>query len=296
MLNHVFFGCELFFALCKLHQLSTIVKGLNSIHEQKLIHRDLHSGNILNKPNEFINNVECYIADLGLCRPASEENREKIYGVLPYIAPEILKNKEYTPKSDVYSFGIVAYEVFSELPPYHDLTHDEHLASKICQGLRPSLNKIKMPVLLKSLIIRCLDTDPLERPTANELKEILNDWCSDIKDEDTEFYRQYKEVEEFNKVLPESINKPAYKIHPSAVYTSRLLDFKNLPQLQSSLKINYIDDEIEIDKASAGLTTRIKRKLSLYSQTRVSQEKAKLFKTNERKCYSKSVEIDYSDN
>ncbi|CAB5313135.1 unnamed protein product [Rhizophagus irregularis] len=31
------------------------------------------------------------------------------------------------------------YEVISGLPPYHDISHDENLAIKICQGLRPSI-------------------------------------------------------------------------------------------------------------------------------------------------------------
>ena len=59
-----------------------------------------------------------------------------IYGNLPYIAPEILRGKNYTKAADIYSFGIIMYEAISELPPYYNIKHtNENLAIKICQGL-----------------------------------------------------------------------------------------------------------------------------------------------------------------
>jgi len=57
--------------------------------------------------------------------------------VLPYVAPEALRGKEYTQASDIYAFGIIAYEICTGLPPYCNIAHDKFLAMKICQGLRP---------------------------------------------------------------------------------------------------------------------------------------------------------------
>ena len=57
------------------------------------------------------------------------------YGVLPLVAPEILRRQNYTKASDIYSFGIIMYEVISALPPYYDKSHDENLAIKIYYGL-----------------------------------------------------------------------------------------------------------------------------------------------------------------
>ncbi|CAJ0834174.1 17696_t:CDS:2 [Entrophospora sp. SA101] len=51
----------------------------------------------------------------GGCQPANEANQTKVYGVMPYVAPEILKSEPYTQASDVYSFGIIAYEVLSAI-------------------------------------------------------------------------------------------------------------------------------------------------------------------------------------
>ena len=87
----------------KLNVLCDIAKGLGSIHKGGLTHRDLHSGNVLS----FIS-YTC-ITDLGLCKPANEMSEKcgkSVYGVLPYIAPEVLNGKGYTQASDIYSFGI----------------------------------------------------------------------------------------------------------------------------------------------------------------------------------------------
>src|SRR4051794_17594345 len=140
----------------KLSHLAKIAQGLKDIHNAKdksqknLVHRDFHSGNIL----KGIEKTSCLITDLGLCKPADEIKKEdKVFGVMPYVAPEVLRGQPYTQAADVYSFGIVAYEVLSGLPPYYDKEHDIYLALVVCQGLRPKL-QIKIPQLLEDLIKR----------------------------------------------------------------------------------------------------------------------------------------------
>src|SRR5688572_11628025 len=107
----------------------------------------------------------------------SQSEDKKIYGVLPYVAPEVLRGKEYTQASDIYGFGIIAYELCTGFPPYHDIAHDEFLAAKICQGLRPTSN-YKIPQLILDIIKKCWNADPLKRPNANELGNLLRDSCN----------------------------------------------------------------------------------------------------------------------
>ncbi|CAB5357048.1 unnamed protein product [Rhizophagus irregularis] len=69
----------------KLAILYNITNGLLDIHNANFIHRDLHSGNMLMS-------YYCKIGDLGLSRPANDTLLDnEIYGVIPYIAPEIFK-------------------------------------------------------------------------------------------------------------------------------------------------------------------------------------------------------------
>ncbi len=231
-------------------QLHYIKDGLNTVHENGLTHQDFHPGNILNydDPNNII---WCQVADLGLCRPADEKDGGKRYGVLPYVAPEVLRGEPYTQASDIYSFGIIAYEVLTGLPPYttydskekcyKELPHDTDLALKICQGLRPQF-QIKVPPLLENLIKHCWDADPMKRPAS--LEELsLGAWWGEIRDrKDTEFYRQYKEIEKHNQNLPEEIKFPKYKSHKGAVYTSRLLP---TGEIASLLQLQEISSELK---------------------------------------------------
>ena len=117
----------------KILKLYYIARGLLDIHNAGKVHKDFHSGNIL-----LHNNIPS-ISDLGMCQPANNEaKKEGIYGVLPYMAPEVLCGYQYTKAADVYSFGIIMNEFLSEEIPYNDIPHNNHiLAVKICKGLRP---------------------------------------------------------------------------------------------------------------------------------------------------------------
>ncbi|RIB23851.1 kinase-like domain-containing protein, partial [Gigaspora rosea] len=87
----------------KLNILNGIVFDLESIHSQELVHRDLHSGNIL-QGKEL---QHAYITDLGLSK---NEKEGKICGIIPYIAPEVLVGQPYTKASDIYSLGVIMTE------------------------------------------------------------------------------------------------------------------------------------------------------------------------------------------
>jgi serine/threonine protein kinase len=154
----------------KLGILHNIACGLDNIHKEGLIHQDFHTGNILNMDDFWE-----IITDLGLSKPINEKSEncnKNVYGVLPYVAPEILRGKKYTQESDIYSFGIIMYEVFNGLPPYHDMAHEEFLAIKICQGLRPTFN-IKIPQSIEDIAKQCVNADPSKRPTAEYLKKVF---------------------------------------------------------------------------------------------------------------------------
>ena len=91
--------------IVKLRKLQEIIIGLNTIHQQKLIHCDFHHGNIL------LEKESLSISDLGLCKPVeyfqTPDQKNNIYGVLPFMTPEVLRGKPYTEASDIYSFSII---------------------------------------------------------------------------------------------------------------------------------------------------------------------------------------------
>ncbi|UZO03229.1 uncharacterized protein OCT59_023637 [Rhizophagus irregularis] len=231
----------------KINKLQEIARGLLDIHNAEKVHKDFHSGNILFKGLPFI-------SDLGMCQPANIKQtvkEEGIYGVLPYMAPEVLRGQQYTKAADIYSFGIIMNEFLSEEIPFNDIPHNEFLAIKICKGFRPTISK-DIPKLLTDLIIKCWDAEIKNRPTTKELYQLLKKWYVEIKniknsenseDEDSkngsnsqnsEIYFQIKECDKIRKEKFKNRSNDdkskSFKPHPQAIYTSRLLNFKNLPK------------------------------------------------------------------
>jgi len=152
----------------KIRMLWFLASGLDSIHSVGYTHRDLHGGNILFRSGTA--GFPC-ILDFGLY----PLNSKLLYGILPYIAPEILDGEPFSPAADIYSFGIIMTELATGKLAFHDRPHDKDLAIKICNGLRPDIGK-GTPQFYINLAKECLSGDPLRRPTANTLVKFL-DFC-----------------------------------------------------------------------------------------------------------------------
>ncbi|POG81412.1 kinase-like domain-containing protein [Rhizophagus irregularis DAOM 181602=DAOM 197198] len=171
-----------------------------------------------------------------MCQPANNkeksDKKEAVYGVLPYMAPEVLHGYQYTKAADIYSFGIIMNEYLSEEIPFNDIPHDHILAVKICKGLRPKISE-HIPKFLVDLIMKCWDAKAENRPSAKELYQILKIW-EETEFDDDEIYSQminYEKIREIKFKNRSNENKSeSIKTHPQAIYTSRLLNFKNLPE------------------------------------------------------------------
>ncbi len=200
----------------KLYILHSIIYNLSGIHRLEFIHKDLHSGNILQ--NHFLS----YISDFGLSQSiynSSSSTSTNVCGVLPYIAPEILNKKPYTFASDIYSFGIIMIEVSTGKPPYENVPHDEKLALAICNGLRPRVAK-GTPKCDIDLVNQCLDANPECRPSAKKLRNIIYDWGKQPRDnKESEITKEFLNAD---KIGPQQSFSET-TLHPQATYTSRFL-------------------------------------------------------------------------
>ena len=153
----------------KILYLRNLAYDFKNLHGLGYFHKDFHSGNILYGHYPLI-------SDFGLSGPSNKQKSDdKICGVLPYIAPEVLNGEPYTLSSDIYSFGVIMAEFSSGKPPSHKRKHDTSLALEICNGLRPEFGK-GTPEIYKKLAYKCMNANSNQRPTANELLEILDFW------------------------------------------------------------------------------------------------------------------------
>ncbi|RHZ88244.1 hypothetical protein Glove_25g37 [Diversispora epigaea] len=232
----------------KLYYLRKLAVNLKKIHKLDIVHQDFHPGNILSY--DFMSSAfNLYITDFGLSKligpnPINPE-KKNIFGVLPYVAPEVLSGEEYTKAADVYSFGIITYEIITGIPPYYDIPHNKDLAMKICNGLRPKI-PFHTPKLITRMIMRCWDARVIHRPTFEELYDELND---------SEIAIQIKKAEEFSSSTNTITTTSSldYKTHPQAIYTSRLLNFSSLPKPKNDE--NFEKELEELTKSISDLST-----------------------------------------
>ena len=149
-----------------------IVLGMRYIHKHNFMHRDLKPSNIL-----LSKNMHVRISDFGLAKEESLEiSQSKGIGTMRFMAPELFEENDsairYNNKVDVYSFGITLIYIITEQYPDFSLKN-------IAAGVAP---KIKGSVVdwVHELIDRCLSNLPDDRPSFNEIFEIMKSHNCDL--------------------------------------------------------------------------------------------------------------------
>ncbi|CAG8581253.1 7046_t:CDS:2 [Cetraspora pellucida] len=130
-----------------------LAAGLLKIHENGLIHRDLHSRNVLivlmDDPNFQGPKNLGLIADFGLCK-ADDRKSVEVRGVKKYVAPEVREGSPYTKESDIYSYGKLVQDVFE-----NNSSHLIDVLTANCLSREPSNRPdIKMIyIFLKEVVV-----------------------------------------------------------------------------------------------------------------------------------------------
>jgi serine/threonine protein kinase len=155
----------------KLNILQDIIHGLKNIHNANIIHKDYHSGNIfIKKDDQCRSEIKAITGDLGLSAIEQSDNNDndEIYGIIPFVAPEVLQGQKYTKASDIYSIGMIMWELMIGRRPFWNQSHDTELIIEICDGLRPPIST-NAPKDYTKLMKECWHSDPNKRPTAAEM-------------------------------------------------------------------------------------------------------------------------------
>ncbi|KAH0791962.1 TKL family protein kinase [Histomonas meleagridis] len=147
-----------------------VAYGMNALHQQKIIHRDLKSLNIL-----LDSNCLPKIIDFGISRFHGEEGElvTSTIGTPHWMAPEMFNSTHYDSKVDVYSYGILLWEMLTEATPFDGMSAFQIMAAVCQKGQRPDIPE-STPKELTALIEACWSQDPAQRPTFDQIYQAFS--------------------------------------------------------------------------------------------------------------------------
>ncbi|XP_031127468.1 probable serine/threonine-protein kinase PBL16 [Ipomoea triloba] len=162
-------------------------KGLEYLHAQNIIHRDIRPNNIL-----ITHDHQSLLGDFGLARARSNNDsnhfsNESVVGTMGYVAPEYAESGKLSTKTDVYSFGVVLLQLITGLT-----NTDKHLKGRsLVEWAVPLLEQKNYPRLIDTRIVdshdvhqlfgmvqlveECLRKDPNKRPPMKCVVDTLSD-------------------------------------------------------------------------------------------------------------------------
>ena len=165
-----------------------LADALEAIHQQNIIHKDIHPHSILIN----LQTRQVKLTNFGLAAQISYEsqsirNPHRLEGQLAYISPEQTgrMNRMVDYRTDFYSLGITLYEMLTGTVPFTvtdplELIHC-HIAR---QPAPPDLVKPTIPTMLSALVLKLLSKTPEERYSSAygisaDLKQCLAAWTNE---------------------------------------------------------------------------------------------------------------------
>ncbi|KAJ3007146.1 UNVERIFIED_CONTAM: hypothetical protein HDU68_003672 [Siphonaria sp. JEL0065] len=159
-----------------------LISGIDSIHEAKVIHRDLAPRDVLITAQGTV-----AISDFGMCRRNAQQvstslNRQDIpRPSINFQSPESMNRPHQTTATDVWSFGMMAYYLLSRKEPFVGLDEVEVRRSISANQLPPPLDLAAIRIRfggidlvpLWSLINLCWVIEPERRATCDLVKHVL---------------------------------------------------------------------------------------------------------------------------
>lgn len=165
-----------------LAQVARIVRqvgqALTSAHDKGIVHRDLKPENIMvhqaADDDELIKLIDFGIATVKDSQVATNAEKTKVAGALPYMAPEQLRGQP-DASSDIWALGAMAYEMLTgRLPFYAETLVQLYELQKHGVQAKPRALRPELPAVAEEVIIKSLAFDPADRYTrARDLGEEL---------------------------------------------------------------------------------------------------------------------------
>jgi NIMA (never in mitosis gene a)-related kinase len=140
-----------------------IILGLEYIHSQNILHRDVKTANVFLFRQGLVK-----LGDFGIAREVSGDDLAKTLIGTPYfMSPELLKGQSYSFPSDVWAAGCVLYELMTRRHAFTGKSREE-LFANIMSGQSPEMPTQYSRELVE-LLRSVLKQDPAQRPSCKDI-------------------------------------------------------------------------------------------------------------------------------
>ena len=235
-----------------------ICLAIKHIHENKIIHRDLKSGNIFLMKNGLVK-----LGDFGIAKKFQKtmDKAKTFIGTPYYLSPEIIEGKPYDSKSDIWSLGVLLYEMMTFKMPFN-ANSLPMLSVKISRGqyIPPPSTYTKD---LRELVTKCLTVDPIKRPS---IQEILR--MPIIQNRIRSFLTEVQYNKEFNKTITKK-----YKEKEKTIIKTKEVKGLNIEVFEPSVISGNPITNINIKKSNNNNNNNNQKMVDFFRQRNIKKEK-----------------------
>lgn len=133
---------------------------LAHVHSRRFVHHDCCLKNLF-----VTNDDQVKLMDFGLATPLLDRaSLATRMGTVEVLAPEVLRREPSDYRVDIFAWGVVAYQVISGHWPFESPEHHQTLSKILNVHPVPLERRVEaLPVDISSLVMRCLEKEPLKR-------------------------------------------------------------------------------------------------------------------------------------
>ena len=229
-----------------------ICKGLKTLHDRKIMHRDIKCANIFLFKNNLVK-----IGDLNVSKIIKNNLHNTQTGTPYYASPEVWDNKQYDFKSDIWSLGCLLYELTCLKAPFRG-TSMKMVYDKVMKGSYDPIPKFYSKAL-SGIIYICLQTNPICRPTCEQILNLIKEKIGNFNLQGQKLNVLYEEDDsDYSKKINFNSNIDTI---PSS---DRIIKYRNTENLQNknisnvNNKNSNINNNNNINKYNKALTEESK--------------------------------------